>query len=99
MDSRWKSRPRSRPNSICDSATWATLRLKVLPRPALDAVQRLIQVLHGIGDAEAQIAFAVGAEGGAGQAGYAGLFQQRIGHFLRGPAGLADAGEGVEGAF
>src|ERR1035437_1363657 len=45
------------------------------------------------------IAFSVVAERGAGEAGYTGLFEQRVSQFLRRPAGLRNVGEGVERAF
>src|SRR4051812_10801152 len=44
-------------------------RLKILLRPATNPVQRLVQVLHGVGDAEAQIAFTEFAKRCAGKAG------------------------------
>src|SRR5208282_2475408 len=50
-------------------------------------------------DAEAKIAFSVLAEGGAREAGDPGLFEQRVGQFLRQPAGLRDVRENVERAF
>jgi hypothetical protein len=39
--------------------------LQILPRPLVDAVQSLLQVLQRIRDAEAQVAFAEFTEGGA----------------------------------
>ena len=54
-------------------------RLQVHAHPRVDARQRFYQVLHGIGDTEAQIALAIGAKRSAGKRGHAGLFEQRIG--------------------
>ncbi len=71
----------------------------VLPHPLLNLLQRRAQVFQRVGDAEAEIAFSVFAESGAGEAGYTGLFEQRIGQFLRRPSGLSDVREDVERAF
>src|ERR1700687_3990337 len=74
-------------------------RLKVFFCPAIDQSESPDQVLERVGDAEAEIAFSVRAEGSAGEAGAAGLCEQRVGQFLRRPAGLSNVGEGVERAF
>ena len=85
-------------SSFFDSAL-TDLRLKiasnvqavteVLLRPLVDAFEGLLQVLQRIGNAEAQVAFAEFAEGGAGKRGHSSLLQQRIGQLLRFPSRLA----------
>src|SRR5260370_6510347 len=77
----------------------ANLRLEILLRPSFDPFQRFLQVLERIGNAEPQVAFSVGAEGGAAKPGHACLLEQRVGHFLGSPAGGPDAGESVKSAF
>src|SRR5581483_4176224 len=54
----------------------------VLLRPLLHAVEGCVDVLQRIGHAEAQVAFAEGAERRAGQRGDARVFQERVGNFL-----------------
>src|ERR1035437_2199366 len=72
---------------------------QVLAYPLFNSRQGFVQVLQRVGDTEAEIAFSVCAEGGAGEAGDTGLFEQRVGQFLGRPAGLRNVGEGVERAF
>src|SRR5208282_6752009 len=40
---------------------------QVLPHPFFNPRQRLVQILQRVGDAEAEIAFSIPAEGGAGE--------------------------------
>jgi|ERR1700680_1074273 hypothetical protein len=57
--------------SVCNS--------EVFLCPLVEAVERLLQVVQRIGDAEAKIAFAEFTEGGAGKRGHSGLFEQSVG--------------------
>ena len=61
--------------------------------------ERRLEVLQRVGVRQAQVALAVGAEGGAGEHGDAGLVEQAVGEVLGVQAGRADVGEGVEGAL
>src|SRR4029077_16979383 len=92
----------TRPWTIAFGARGATTvgrRLQVLCRPLIDAVEGLVQVLEGIGDAEAQEAFSEVTERGTGKTRDACLFEDRIGELFRRPAGLRDVRESVEGAL
>lgn len=51
------------------------LNSKILLRPLVDAVKRLLQIFERIGYAEAQIPFAKLAEGGSGESRNSGLLQ------------------------
>src|SRR5437667_7419414 len=73
--------------------------LEIFLRPVAYAIERFLDVFDRVGDAEAQIAFAEIAEGGPGQPGDAGVVEQRVRQFLRGPPGLLDVGENVKRAF
>src|SRR4051812_45752624 len=73
--------------------------LQVLLRPSGNALEGLLDVLDGVRHAEAQVAFAEISEGGAGERGDAGVIEQRVGKFLRGPSSFLDAGENVERAL
>jgi hypothetical protein len=75
------------------------MSLQVLLCPGVDLVQSLVQVLHRIGNAESQVAFAKGAERRTCQARNPGIFQQNVGQFLGSPSGLGDIGEGIERAM
>ncbi len=55
------------------------VQCRFFPTQSSILYQRLIQILQRIGYAKAEIAFSVVAEGGAGQAGYSGFFQQGVG--------------------
>src|SRR4051794_21125386 len=55
--------------------------LQPLLRPFVNAIKGLLQVVHRVGDAEAQIAFAVGAECRSGESCYAGLIKNSVGQF------------------
>lgn len=48
----------------------------------MEASHCLVQILQGIGYAEAQVAFAEFTEGGAGEAGDASVFEERVGEFF-----------------
>src|SRR4029077_5341381 len=74
-------------------------KLQILIYPSLDAIERFLDVLDGIGHAEPQIAFAESAEGGAGERGDAGIVQECIGQFLRRPTCLLDVRKNVERAM
>src|SRR5205807_4088237 len=73
--------------------------LQIFAGPIADAFKRFLDVLDRVGDAEAQIAFAEIAERGPRKCGDAGVIEQRIGQFLRWPAGLRNVGENVERAL
>src|SRR5438046_5941442 len=60
---------------------------------------RLFDVVYRVAYSESQIAVAESAEGGPGQPGDAGVVEQRVRQFLRGPPGLLDVGENVKRAF
>ncbi len=78
---------------------WTFVRLQVFFCPVVNQNQSLVQILQRVGDAEAEVAFSVFAEGGAGESGDTGLIEQRVGQFLGRPAGFCNVGEGVERAF
>src|SRR4030095_11973646 len=65
----------------------------------LDAAQRFLYVLGAVGVAEAQVAFAPLAEGGARKAGDAGLVEQAVGERFRRVTRGGDVREDVEGAL
>src|SRR5450631_1927031 len=67
--------------------------LKMFVHPGADAIECLLDVLDRVRHAEAQIALAKIAESGPRQPGDAGIVEQRVGQFLRGPSGLLDVGE------
>src|SRR5919198_2859521 len=79
--------------------TMYKLRLQIFLGPLLNSIQRLIYVLDRVGHAEPQITFAELAKGGAGKAGHACIFQQRVGQLLRGPSRTGDVGESVKRAL
>src|ERR1017187_8074294 len=88
---RWSD---GRPRTSCRAGRLALhFSAEVLPYPVFDFCQGRVQVLERVGYAEAEIAFSVFAEGGAGEAGYTCFFEQRVGQFLRRPAGLGDVRE------
>src|SRR5690349_3886092 len=64
----------------------------------LDPLDSFHQILVRIGVAEADVAFAIIAKGGAAQAGNAAFVQQIIGELFRFHTGAGDIGESVEGA-
>src|SRR4029453_4908378 len=64
----------------------------------LDPGQGPAQVVDTVGVRQAQVPLAVGAEGGAGQAGDTGVGQEPVGQLGGGQAEAGDPGEGVEGA-
>jgi hypothetical protein len=70
--------------------------LQILLRPGRDAIERLLNVLDRVGDAEAQVAFAESAESGSGQRGDTCVIEQRVGQFLRWPARSRDVGKNIE---
>ena len=63
-----------------------------------DALDGAVDVLATVGVAEAQVALAVAAEGGAGQPADARVVQQVIGDLCTGAPERGHVGEGVEGA-
>src|SRR5579859_3732692 len=71
-------------------------RLKIFLRPAFNPAQRLVQVLHGVGNREAQIAFAERPERRAGKTGHSGVVQQCLRQLARLPARLPDVRESVK---
>src|ERR1700758_5066609 len=73
--------------------------LEIFVGPRRDTIERFLDVLDRVGDAEAQIAFAESAERGTGQGGHAHVAGERAGGFFRVPAGLRDVGKNVECAF
>src|SRR3989442_12947876 len=77
----------------------AHAELQVLLRPGADAIERLLDVFDRVGHAEAQIAFAEVAKRSPRERGDAGVFEQRVGQFLRWPPGSLDVGENVERAL
>src|ERR1700730_13371540 len=81
---------------MLDSSDHNRRSLQVLFRPLLNAIQGLVQVRKRVGHTEAQVAFSETAKPGSGQAGDAGMVEQRIGQRLRFPSRLGDVGEGVK---
>src|ERR1041385_3565926 len=73
--------------------------LQILFRPALNPVQRFVQVLHGIGDREAQVAFSKRPERRTGEAGHAGIVEQRLSQLARFPSCLLDVGKCIKSAM
>src|ERR1017187_9504048 len=73
--------------------------LKMLLRPPIDAIQRLLKIFDRISDAEPQMALAICAECSSGQRRNSHIVQQRVRQLLRGPARLLDVGESVERAL
>src|SRR5947199_10039881 len=82
------NRPRSPPAILRSELQAPNSSLQVLLRPTADPLERLLDVLDRVGDAETQIAFAEIAERGPGQRGDAGVVEQRVGQFLRWPSGF-----------
>src|SRR5688500_10977782 len=82
--------------------SWCPLWLQRDGGPALghlaDARQRFLDVGERCGVAETQVAVAVAAEGGAAEAGDAGVVEQQVGELAARHAGAADVREGVERA-
>src|SRR5579872_375415 len=72
--------------------------LEILAGPILDAVQSFIQVLHGISDAEAQVAFSKLSKRRTRQTSHTRLLQQSIRKYFRTQPGLPDIGKGIERA-
>lgn len=64
-----------------DSPSWlfVSLVVNILFDPLLDFFQSAAQILHGIGNAEPQVAFAEFAKGSSRKAGHANFLEQRIG--------------------
>src|SRR5208282_145613 len=94
---RWSD---GRPRTSCRAGRPALhFSVQVFSYPVFDPQQRRVQVLERIGYAEAEIAFSVFAERGAREAGNTGLFEQRVGQFLRRPAGLGDVRKHIECAL
>src|SRR5208337_475963 len=71
----------------------------VRPDPRFDTLERFHQVLHGIGDTEAQITLAIGAKRGAGKRGHSSPFKQRIGQGFRGPPRARDVRKDIKCAL
>src|SRR5438045_2640170 len=68
-------------------------------RPGCNAIGGEVEVLNGIGDAEANVSFAMRAECGAGEARHPGLLQQRGREVFGAPAGFRDVREDVKSAL
>ena len=73
-------------------------RLEILLGPLIDAIERRLQILQRISDAEAQVAFAEFPERCAGKRRDSSLFEKSIGKWLRLPSGLSDVRKNVERA-
>jgi hypothetical protein len=69
-----------------------------VPEEAGDAVDRLLDVGDRVGVREANVAFALIAEAGAGHQRDPGLVQQLVLQLARGVAGAGDVGKRIEGA-
>src|ERR1017187_7779391 len=73
---RWSD---GRPRTSCRAGRLALhFSAEVLPYPVFDFCQGRVQVLERVGYAEAEIAFSVFAEGGAGEAGYSDRKSTRL---------------------
>jgi len=68
-------------------------------RYSMDAVERIFEKVAGADQREAQIVLALRAEGGAGDGGDSGFFQEKPLHFFSREAGVFDVDPGVERAF
>src|SRR5437016_9677212 len=64
--------------------------------PVVDPVQRLLNVFDGIGDAEADVSFAIVAERCARKARYPCFFEQSVRQLFRCPASLFDVRKDIE---
>src|SRR5579864_7770670 len=76
----------------------ADLRLQVLFCPVANTLKRFVQVLHGVGNAEAQVAFTKLSERRTGETRHACFIQQSFRQFLGCPASLLYIRESVERA-
>lgn len=56
--------------------------LKIFPGPIPNALQRFLEVFHGIGDAESQKALSELAEGSTGETGDASFLEKSVGQLL-----------------
>src|ERR1051325_7899052 len=72
--------------------------LQILFRPGVNAIERFLDVLHRICDAEPQVTFSKIAECSSRQSRYAGFFEQRVRHLFRLPTGLSDVWKDIERA-
>src|SRR5215203_5485503 len=88
--------PQRRTHDMASTSGLAGCRARQDVFHALDGPD---DVLAGVGVGEAQVALAVAAERGAGEAGDAGLLQEQVGERVGGEAGTGDAREGVESAL
>src|SRR5579864_2489235 len=73
--------------------------LQVLLSPAINTLKRFVQVLHGVGNAEAQIAFAKFAERRAGKTCHTGFVQHCFRQLFRCPSCLLHVGKSIERAM
>src|SRR5207245_7636715 len=73
--------------------------LEILLRPAIQPLQRLVQVFKRVSHTESQIALAKIAERRSRQASDASIFQQSVRKLLGFPVSLRNVGKHVERAF
>ena len=73
--------------------------LQIFLRPGVDAIERFLDVLARVRNAEAKITFAEIAERGAGQCSDACVLEERVGQLFRWPPGLRDIWEDIERAM
>src|ERR1700740_18092 len=75
-----------------------TSPLQMFVDPLLDSLQRLLNVFHRVGHAEADIALSKAPEGRPRKAGSPSFFEECIGQILRLPSCVLDVGKDIERA-
>lgn len=83
----------------CAMRGWQGLLRRRPGQNVSHSFQREGNVLAGVGVGESEMSFAVFPETRAGEAGYAGFFEERVRQGLGRISGVGDAWEGVERAF
>src|ERR1019366_890189 len=94
----YEEQPRKKP-AVRRARTPDFSTLQILLRPLIDAIQRLLKILDGIGNTEPQITFTEGAERRSRQPRDSRVVKQRVRQLLRRPSGLLDIGEGIKRAL